>query len=277
MIPRYPSILVKTALVAASAESLPAEVARALLRIALRAKAAIRATTASHRRLTTPRVRRTTEPVSVAATPRVLPKAPALTTVSPKTAPAVTHHRRRAASSAAASTKSLPAIVTRPRRKITFRTKPAIRATTASHRRLATPRARRTTKPASSTAAPGIALKAPARRTVSPETAPAATHHGARAACSAAASTKSPPTIVTRPLRRITLRSKPAIQAAISTHLRLATPRARRATEPVSPAKVARTSLRTTFTIAALRQRRLDGFVAEFGSPSLHHAPAYLL
>jgi hypothetical protein len=83
-----------------------------------------------------------------------------------------------------------------------------------------------------STATSGIALKVPALRTVSPETRPAVTHHGWRAAPSAAVSTKSAPFVVAGTLLRITLRAKPAILAATATHRRLTTLRFRVTTEP---------------------------------------------
>jgi hypothetical protein len=277
LIPACPSFFSETTLAAASTKSLPAEVTGPLLRIASRAKPAILAPTATHRRLTTPCARGTTEPISAAAAPGMALKAPAMKTVTPETVPAITHHRWRATSFAAAPTKSLPTIVTGPRRRIAMRSKPIIRAAISAHRRLAIPRIRGTTKSASSTAAPGIALKAPTRRTVSLEAAPAVTNHGWRAVCSAALSRKSPPTWVARPRRRIALRSKPIVHAGSSAHRRLATSPARRTTEPVSPAIVARTSLGAAFTIAAPRRRRLDGLVAEFGLPALHQALAYLL
>jgi hypothetical protein len=58
-----------------------------------------------------------------------------------------------------------------------------------------------------STATSGIALQVPVLRAIVPETRSAATHHGWMAAPSAAASTKSPSTIVAGTLLRITLRA----------------------------------------------------------------------
>jgi predicted P-loop ATPase/GTPase len=58
-----------------------------------------------------------------------------------------------------------------------------------------------------SIATSGIPLQIPVLRAVSPETRLVATHHGWRAAASAAASTKSPSTIVAGTLLRITLRA----------------------------------------------------------------------
>ena len=112
-----------------------------------------------------------------------------------------------------------------------MRAKPAILVATATHRRLTTLLAGSITEPLS-TATSGIALQIPVLRAVSPETRPAATHHGWRAAASAAVSTKSPPTVVAGTLLRITLWAKSAILAATATHRRLTTLRIRVTTEP---------------------------------------------
>jgi hypothetical protein len=64
-----------------------------------------------------------------------------------------------------------------------------------------------------------------------PETSPAVIHHRWRAASSAAAFTKFPPTVVGGTLLRIALRAKPAVLAATATHRRLTTLRFRVTTE----------------------------------------------
>jgi hypothetical protein len=148
-----------------------------------------------------------------------------------------------------------------------LRVKPAILAATATHRRRTALPIRVTTESALSTATSGIPLQVPVLRAVVPETRSAATHHGWRAAPSATASTKSPPTVVAGTLLRITLRAKPAILAAIATHRRLTTLRIRGTTELIL----------FTSTIAGPRWRWLDGLVAEFCAPALHHALACLL
>ena len=186
---------------------------------------------------------------------------------SPETTPAATHYGWRAASSAAAFTKSLPTIVAGTLLRIISRAKPTILAATVTHGRRTTLRARGTMESSSSTATPGVALTVPVLRTVAPETTPAAIHHGWRAAWSAAASMKSLPTVVAGTLLRIISRAKPAILAATATHGRRTTLRARDTTELIL----------STFAIAAPRWRWLDGLVAEFCAPALHHALACLL
>ena len=94
---------------------------------------------------------------------------------------------------------------------------------------------------------------------------------------SAAAPTKSLPTEVAGALRGITLRGKPALLAATATHPGLAILRAGITGESTPPAKVARRSLGTMFTIAGPRWSWLDGSVAKFCAPALDHALACLL
>jgi hypothetical protein len=253
---------------AASTKSLPTVAAWALLWIALRAKSAVLAATATHRRLVILRARGATESAASAATSGIALTVPVLGTVSPETTPAATHHGWRAVWSAAASTKSLLTVAAWTLLWITLRAKPAVLAATATHRRLVILRARSATEPASSTATSGIALTGPVLRAVSPETTPAATHHGRRAAWSAAASTKSLLTVAAWTLLWITLRAKPAVLAATATHRRLVILRAGSTTELLLP---------TSTTIAAPRWRRLGGLVAEFCAPALHHALACLL
>ena len=202
---------------------------------------------------------------------------PCCLSFSPETAPAATHHGSGAGWSAAASTKSLPTEVAGVLRRVTLPAKPALLAATAPHLRLTALRARGSTELVSSTTTFGIALKIPALRTISAETTPAATHHGWKAALSAAAPTKSLPTEVAGALRGITLRGKPALLAATATHPGLAILRAGITGESTPPAKVARRSLGTMFTIAGPRWSWLDGSVAKFCAPALDHALACLL
>jgi len=165
-----------------AAKSAPVKVAGARTETVLRTEPAVLTPAAAHHGPTIFPAGTTAEPASSESSLGIVPRVPPLGAEAPEAAPGAAHHGWRPILSTAAFVKSLSAVVSGARLRIALWAEPAILARTAPHHGLTLSRVRGTIELAAAIPASGIILKLALLGVESPETAPAATHHGRKPA-----------------------------------------------------------------------------------------------